>query len=72
MNGTQNNTNTKGKAMTTYRNANYTTRNYECTNVVACQSESHPGENWVECDESVLVGLTQLEIVGGVRYFGHL
>lgn len=58
--------------MKTFKNKNYKTRNYECTNVVACQSEVAPNENYIECNETVLNGLTQLYTCDGVRYFGYL
>jgi len=57
--------------MKTFRNKNFTKRDYECTNVIACQAETAPNENWIECDESILSGLTQLHVTAGVRYFGH-
>lgn len=67
------------ETLKTFKSKNWTARNYECTNVVACQAVAAPegkiaihGENWVECDESALAGLTQLEICAGVRYFGYL
>lgn len=58
--------------MKTFKNKNYTTRDYECTNVIACQAEVAPNDNWIECDESILTNLKQLWIEAGVRYFGHL
>jgi hypothetical protein len=64
MNGTQHSK--------TYRNINFARRNYECTNIVACVADAAPGENWQECDETILRGLTQLWIEKGVRYFGWL
>ncbi len=58
--------------MKTFRNARFTKRDYECTNIVACQADAAPGDNWTECDASVLDGLMQLYIQAGVRYFGFL
>ena len=58
--------------MTTYKNINFTKRNYDCTNIVACVAESAPNENWVECDESVLDGLMKLHSINGVAYYGYL
>lgn len=55
-----------------YRNKNFTKRDYECTNVVACVAETAPSAEWIECGEEVLAGLTQIHIVAGVRYFGYL
>jgi len=55
-----------------FRNINYTQRNYECTNVVACIAANPPNDNYkldvgfdVEC-------LTPLWIENGAQYYGHL
>ena len=58
--------------MATFKNKNFTTRNYECTNVIACVADAAPDKNYIESDDSVLQGLTQLWIENGVRYYGHL
>lgn len=58
--------------MATFKNKNFTKRNYECTNVIACVAAAAPDENYIESDEAVLQGLTQLWIENGVRYYGHL
>lgn len=58
-----------------YRNRNFTKRDYECSNVVACVADRAPVTpdcRWVEDDEGLLAGLTQLEIVAGVRFYGYL
>jgi len=57
-----------------FKNENFTQRDYECTNVVFCQAESAPNENWIECDEKELVNSRcgQLYIQADVRYFGYL
>jgi len=47
-------------------------RDYECTNVVACVAEHAPDASWIECDDRILNGLTQLWIIRDVRYFGYL
>ena len=47
-------------------------RNYECTNVIACRAESAPTADWIECDDTILTGLTKLWIERGVQYYGHL
>ncbi len=62
----------KATVTITYRNAKWTTRDYECTNVVACVGLSAPGPNWVECDPAILEGLTPLWIEHGVKYWGYL
>ena len=56
----------------TFKNTKFTRRDYEATNVVACQGETAPADHWVECDESALSGLTQLWIESGRRFFGYL
>jgi len=58
--------------MTAYRNTKFTTRNYECTNVVACIADAAPAAHWEACDESILDGLTKLYTQAGVAYYGHL
>jgi len=58
--------------MKAFRNVNYTTRNYDCTNVVACVGEESPGENWEPVDDSIIEGLTHLWTEAGVRYYGHI
>jgi len=55
-----------------FRNKHFTKRDYECTNVVACVAGTAPNENYVPAEESLLDGLTQLWIEGGVRYYGWL
>lgn len=56
-----------------WKNKNWTKRDHEATNVVACESEECPDpKNWVEADESVLDGLTALYRQGGVRFYGYL
>jgi len=58
--------------MNTYRNKNYTKRNYECSNVIACVAEIAPNDNWVLADEDILQPLMKLWIENGVRYYGYL
>ncbi len=65
--------------MTTYKNALFTKRNYDCTNIVFCQTEGNPQVNgdrqnmtWVETTEQIPAGMTQLYLCDGVRYFGYL
>lgn len=64
--------NMNGETKMTFKNKNFTKRNYECTNVVACVAETAPNANYVPADDSILEGLTQLWIEGGVRYYGYL
>lgn len=58
--------------MKTFKNANFTKRDYECTNIIACVAEKAPEGNWIECDDSVLQSLTQLWIERGVAFYGYL
>ena len=61
--------------MKTFRNAKYTKRDYECTNVVACVCPVKPTggyEDWIEADESILEGLTKLHSVGAATFYGYL
>ena len=59
----------------TFKNKNFTKRDYEATNVVACVAETAPAtpdNRWVEADDSILNGLMPLWIERGVRFYGHL
>lgn len=56
----------------TFRNANWTKRDYECTNVVACKAATAPSVNWEPCSGTVLDGLTKLHSEAGVEYWGYL
>ena len=62
----------------TFKNKNFTKRNYECTNIVFCQSTVAPDANWVKCKTSEIsemrCGQIELRTVNGVdvRYFGYL
>lgn len=58
--------------LSVFRNARFTKRDYECTNVVACRAINAPNKSFVEADESVLAGLTHLRTEAGVEYFGYL
>lgn len=64
----------KGEKMKTFKNKQFKRRDYETTNVVFCQAESAPNDNWMECaaDEMAKTTVSQLWIQGGVRYFGWL
>lgn len=60
----------------TFRNKNWTKRNYECTNVVACVADKAPEPYYVPCDSSFIANMQPLwlDTVGGqdVRYYGWL
>lgn len=57
--------------MKIFKNKNFKKRDYEQTNLVFCQAEKAPTENWIECDESE-INCNQLWIENGVKYFGYL
>jgi len=66
----------------TFKNTNWTERNYETSNIVACALEAdefRPNPipsavygTWASVDCSILKGLTPLFLQGGVRYYGYL
>ena len=61
--------------MRVFRNKNFTKRNYECTNIVACQiidEGAKVAEDFELADESILFGLTPLWIERGIQYWGRL
>lgn len=58
--------------MKTFKNINYTERDYECTNYVACVASSAPDSNWEPCEDSILNGLSLLFSQAGVQYWGYL
>ena len=59
-----------------YRNRKFKKRDYECTQIVACQpidsGTAIIPEGYDPCPSDILVGLTPLWIQGGVRYYGYL
>lgn len=57
--------------MKTFKNTQYKNINTELSNIVFCQSETAPNENWTEVDETEN-NLNQLYMQNGVRYFGYL
>ena len=57
--------------MKTFKNTQYKNRDFDCSNIVFCQAEKAPSENWIEVDESEN-NLNQLYMQDGVRYFGYL
>ena len=65
--------------MKIFKNAKYTKRNYESSNIVACVAPSleavkrvFPAMEWYDGDEDILAPLTQLYCQGDVRVFGYL
>ena len=58
-----------------YKNKNFVKRDYECTNIVACDvlgSSAPLPEYYEEADETVLKGLNALYVQDNVRYYGYL
>lgn len=59
--------------MKTYRHIHWTgKRDYECTNVCACQAEAAPNAYWIEDAAAIAPNMTRLWIECGVQYFGYL
>jgi len=63
--------------MNTYRNKNFVRRDYDCTNVVFCQTPGMPpndGRSWVLCNDYEIESrnCTQLWRQGDATYFGYL
>jgi hypothetical protein len=58
--------------MKTFRNTNWTRRDYENTNIIFCQCDEAPAAYWVKCDEIEIGKCQQLWIQDGIKYFGHL
>ena len=58
--------------MKTFKNKNFSKRDYETTNVIFCQAEQAPDANWIECNENEIGNCEQLWLQNGVRYFGYL
>ncbi len=59
-----------------YRNKHYRGRNYECTNVIACEpidDGAMPDRtNWVYDPSYPIDKLTALYVENGIRYYGYL
>lgn len=70
--------------MTVYRNRNYVGRDYECTNIVACETmpdapapthgwNGQPADYWdASPGRGLLVGLEQIGRCDGVTFWGYL
>jgi hypothetical protein len=58
--------------MKTFKNKNFVTRDYDCTNIVACRAQAAPSEHFIEAPDFDLSRLTQLWTENGVTYFGHM
>jgi hypothetical protein len=55
-----------------FKNKNFTSRNYECTNVVFCIADAAPDANWIATNDAIPESMSQLWITNGVRYFGWM
>lgn len=60
--------------MKTFKNKNFTERDYECTNVVVMQAERSLDENWIEVPESIIeqMKLQKLWREGNKHFYGWL
>lgn len=60
--------------MKTFKNKNFIKRNYELTNVVVCQAEKAPNENWVEVESKIIneMNLMKLWIEKDIQFYGWL
>ena len=58
--------------MKTFKNKSFTARDYDCMNVVACEAETAPNDNYIECDPYELKTMTKLWKEGNVTYYGYL
>lgn len=58
--------------MQVFKNKNFTTRNYECTNIAACVAETAPNDNYIAADESILKNMMHVYTQNGVQYWGWL
>lgn len=63
--------------MAMFRNKNFTKRDYDCTNVVACESEFAPNENYVltsheELNSMLKSSIQPLFIENGVQFYGYM
>ena len=59
----------------TFRNANFTKRNSDCTNIVFAQCSGDPPEgDWIECDKTEIAdkNCDSLFRQAGIQYFGYL
>lgn len=64
----------KETKMKTFKNKNFIKRDYEATNVVVCQAEESPNENWVEVESKIIneMNLMKLWIEKDIQFYGWL
>ena len=62
--------------MNIYRNINFVKRDYECTNLIFCQSETLPNDNYrLTTDNKDIMyfnTLTKIYSVNNASYYGYL
>ena len=58
--------------MKTFKNKNFTKRDYECMNIVACIAWEARNDNWTSCDDGILNLLTKLYREGDVSFYGYM
>ncbi len=67
--------------MPVFRNRNYTKRDYDCTNIVACEAPERPDFGWngqpadywePSPGRLLLDGLQEIGSMKGVRFYGYL
>lgn len=58
--------------MAVFKNKNWTKRDYEVTNIVACVADAAPNDNYVPADESALENISHIFTQNGVQYYGYL
>jgi hypothetical protein len=58
--------------MQTFKNKNFTKRDYECSNLVYCVADVAPNDMWVPTSESIGETMVQLYRIDDDRYYGWL
>jgi len=60
------------RAVTTWKNTSYKTRDYEATNILAAVGNKPATGNWIEDNSFDLSKLNKLWIQDGTQYYGYL
>jgi hypothetical protein len=58
--------------MQTFKNKNFTKRDYECSNLVYFVADVAPNDMWEPTSESISETMVQIYRIGDVRYYGWL
>lgn len=66
--------------MPVFKNRNFTKRDYECTNIVACEAAERPAfgwngapaDYWEPAKPGLLAGLQDIGSMAGVKFWGYL